>query len=144
MTDLDKIREWITQFPIYDRLKEFSVDFTAPVPGNGGIMPGGVTELSRTTDIWGNVAVRNQYNFTLYFVFAKAVDDDDGAEENAQFLLDFQAWVQAQSVTRKAPTFGDEPRTETMKAQSGMLIGTDEEGTALYSVQLAAEFTKYF
>lgn len=144
MTELQKIREWIATFPQYAELREFSVDFTSASPGNGGIMPGGLTELSRKKDVWGNVTVTNQYNFTLWFVFEKAQDDDEGAERNAQFLMDFQNWVQRQSATGLAPTFGDEPRSENMTAQNGALYGTDAEGTALYTVQLTAEFIKRF
>lgn len=144
MTALQTIQEWITQFPLYEKLEEFSVDYTSPTPGNGGIMPGGVVEVSRNYDIWGNAKVVNQYNFTLYFVFAKAQDDDAGAEENAQFIDDFQAWVQEQSATRQAPSFGDCPKKEIMRAQNGTLYGTDAEGTALYTVQLSVEFIKYY
>lgn len=144
MTALQKIREWIKTFPQYADLREFSVDFTSAAPGNGGIMPGGLTEISRRKDVWGNVTVTNQYNFTLWFVFEKAQEDDAGSEKNAQFLMDFQNWVQAQSATGFAPTFGDEPRTESMTAQNGALYGTDAEGTALYTVQLTAEFIKRY
>lgn len=144
MTALQTIREWITKFPQYSELREFSVDYTEAAPGNGGIMPGGLTEIARTKDICGNVTVTNQYSFTLYFVFEKAQDDDEGAEKNAQFLMDFQNWVQAQSATGAAPQFGDDPRRETMKAQNGALYGTDAEGTALYTVQLTVDFKKYY
>lgn len=144
MTALQKIREWIATFPQYSELREFSVDYTDATPGNGGIMPGGLTEISRSKDILGNVTVTNQYNFTLYFVFEKAQDDDEGAEKNAQFLMDFQNWVQAQSATRKAPVFGDDTRKETMTAQNGALYGTDDEGTALYTVFLSAIFIKKY
>lgn len=144
MTALQTIREWIEEFPKYSELREFSVDYTEPAPGNGGIMPGGLTEISRRKDIFGNVTVTNQYSFTIYFVFEKAQGDDEGAEKNAQFLMDFQNWVQAQSSTGKAPRFGDDPRQETMKAQNGALYGTDAEGTALYTVQLTVEFIKRF
>lgn len=144
MTALQKIREWIATFPQYYELREFSVDYTDATPGNGGIMPGGLTEISRSKDILGNVTVTNQYNFTLYFVFEKAQNDDEGAEKNAQFLMDFQNWVQAQSATRKAPVFGDDPKKETMTAQNGALYGTDDEGTALYTVQLTVEFIKRY
>lgn len=144
MTALQKIREWITTFPGYDQLRDMQVDYTEPAPGNGGIMPGGLTEISRSTDIWGNVTATNQYSFSLYFVFAKAQDDDDGAEQNAQFIMDFQGWVQSQSAARLAPMFGDDFRREIIRAQNGTLVGTDEEGTALYCIQLTVEFIKYY
>lgn len=144
MTALQTIREWIEKFPKYSELRELSVDYTEAAPGNGGIMPGGLTEISRTTDICGNMTVTNQYSFTLCFVFEKAQDDDEGAEKNAQFLMDFQNWVQAQSATGAAPQFGDDPRRESMKAQNGALYGTDTEGTALYTVLLTVEFIKRY
>lgn len=144
MTALDKIQDWIKTFPQYDALSAFSVDYTGAEPSNGGLMPSGLVEISRATDIFGNVTVTNQYNFTLYFVFLKSPGDDAGAEENAQWLMDFQDWVQMQSVTGTAPTFGDNKRQETMKAQNGMLAEADNEGTAVYTVNLSANFIKYF
>lgn len=144
MTALEKIRDWIGHYPGYGALEGFSVDYTGAAPSNGGLMPNGLTELSRTEDVLGNVTVTNQYGFTLYFVFPKAPGDDTGAEANAQWLLAFQSWVQEQSIRRAAPIFGDDVRKETIKAQNGTLLGADEEGTALYTVQLTVQFIKRF
>lgn len=144
MTAIQKIREWITTFPKYEQLRELSVDYTEAAPGNGGIMPGGLTEISRRKDICGNVTAVNRYSFDLVFVFEKAQDDDEGSEGNAQFLMDFQNWVQSQSISGQAPIFGDVPKQETIKAQYGALYGTDAEGTALYTVQLTADFIKKY
>lgn len=144
MTALDKIRNWIQTFPQYDALTTFSVDYTGAEPTNGGLMPSGLVEIARVTDICGNTTVTNQYNFTLYFIFFKAPGDDVGAEENAQWLMGFQNWVQTQSATGKAPIFGDDARRETMKAQNGMLLEADTEGTAVYTVNLSATFIKNY
>lgn len=144
MSDLEKIKEWISAFPGHDILGSFSVDYTDKIPSNGGIFPSGLVENSRRTDIFGNVTVQNQYNFGLYYVFLKDPGDDVGAQINADWLMDFQRWVQDQSVMGLAPAFGDEPRTERIQAQNGVLYATDEEGTAMYMVQLSVEFTKYF
>lgn len=144
MSDLDKIKAWISTFPGYDILNKFSVDYTDKIPSNGGIFPSGLVEISRNADILGNVRVNNQYNFGLYYVFAKDPGDDAGALINADWLMDFQMWVQEQSVGRLAPTFGDEPRSEKIQAQNGVLYAADEEGTATYMVQLSVNFMKYF
>lgn len=144
MTALEKIREWIKTYPGYSALQEFNVDYTDAKPANGGLMPGGLTEISRKEDVLGNVTVTNQYSFTLYFVFLKSPGDGVGAEENAQWLMDFQDWVQAQSVTGAAPVFGDDRRKETIKAQNGTLLGTDEEGTAVYTAQMSVQFIKFY
>ena len=144
MSALEKIGNWIATYPGYDILGSFQVDYTDQVPSNGGIFPSGLVEISRSEDIIGNVTVQNQYNFGLYYVFPKDPGDDAGAQINAAWIMDFQLWVQEQSVRRLAPTFGDDPRTERIQAQNGVLYGADEEGTATYMVQLSVNFTKKY
>lgn len=144
MTDLERLKNWIATYPGYDILGSFQVDYTDRIPSNGGIFPSGLVEISRTEDILGNTTVQNQYNFGLYYVFLKDPGDDAGAQINADWIMDFQMWVQEQSVRRLAPTFGDEPRTEKIQAQNGVLYAADEEGTATYMVQLSVNFTKKY
>lgn len=143
-TDLDKIKEWLAKYPGQDLLSQFSVDWTDQIPNNGGIFPNGVVEVSRSSDIMGNTTVVNQYNFGLYYSFSKAPGDSDGAEVNAEWILDFQNWVQVQSCKGLAPHFGDDPWSEKITAQNGTLYEASEEGTALYMVQLSALFTKHY
>lgn len=144
MTALEKIKGFIAEFPGYDILRTFTVDYTDKMPLNGGIFPGGLVEVSRTSDIFNNVRVSNQYNFALYTVFRKAPGDDSGATVNAWWLMDFQEWVQEQSARGYAPAFGDEPEDERIIAQNGELYSDDEEGTAIYTVQITVNFTKIF
>lgn len=144
MTALEKIREFLSKYPGAEAFHGFHVDYTDQIPFNGGVFPSGLTEFSRTSDILGNVTVTNQYNFGLYYVFEKSPGDDDGAAENADWVMDFQEWVQEMSALGKAPTFGDDPKSEKITAQNGVLYGADEEGTAMYMVQLAVTFTKKF
>lgn len=144
MSDIERVRAWIETFPDHRKLDGFQVDYTDAVPNNGGIFPSGLVEISRTEDILGNVTVRNQYNFGLYYVFPKAAGDNEGATINADWVMDFQKWVQEQSIRRLAPTFGDEPETERIQAQNGVLYDAEEEGTATYMVQLSVNFTKIY
>lgn len=143
MTALDKLRDWIKTFPGYDILADFQVDYTDQMTANsGGIFPSGLVEVARSTDIMGTVTVTNQYNFSLYYTFLKSPGDDVGAAVNADWVMDFQEWVQEQSITGKAPIFGDLPKEERMIAQNGTLYEFDAEGTALYAVQLSVRFVK--
>lgn len=142
MTALDAIQDWIATYPGHEALAAFSVDYTDRIPANGGIFPSGLIEISRTEDILGNVEVRNQYNFGLYYIFEKAPGDDVGAAFNADWVMDFQDWVQEQSIRGLTPTFGD--KTTAVRAQNGVLYAADEEGTATYMVQLSVEFIKRF
>ena len=143
MSALSIIRQWLATFPGNDRLASLQVDYLSAEPGSGSIAPSGLVEISRRTDILGTTIVENQYNFGLYYVFAKSTQDDDGATENADWLMDLQEWIQEQSVLNKAPRFGDEPMDERIQAQNGSVYGADEEGTAIYMVQLSVNFTKY-
>jgi len=143
-TALEKMREFVESYPDADILDSLSIDYTDNVPSNGGLFPNGMVEISRQYDLLGNATVVNQYNFALYALFEKAPGEDLGATANAEWLMGFQQWVQAQSVTREAPVFGDEPRMEQITAQNGMLYEAEEEGTALYAIQISVTFTKHF
>lgn len=142
MTALERIKKWIETYPNHSIINDFQVDYTDQIPNNGGIFPSGLVEVSRKRDILGNVAIQNQLNFGLYYVFVKSIDDDVGATYNADWIMDFQTWIQEQSAAGLAPVFGDEPRTESIKAQNGALYGAEEEGTAMYMVQLSVNYTK--
>ena len=144
-TDLERLRVWLATYPGYDILDNMLVDYSNEIPGAASLMPAGLTEISRTEDILGNVTVRNQYNFGLYLALEKSPGDDIASAYNAGWVLDFQRWVQAQSVTRAAPTFGNiDVRRETIKAQNGALLDTGKEGVAVYVVQLSAEFSTFY
>ena len=82
MTALEKIRNWLDTYPGIGRLQGLKVDYYAAQPENSTIAPAGLVEISRKTDILGNVTVENQYNFALYFVLLKDPGDDVGANEN--------------------------------------------------------------
>lgn len=139
-TALDKMRGFIESYPYATIFDQFSIDYTDKVPNSGGLFPSGLVEIRRHHDMLGNVWVDNQYNFALYTRVEKYEDGTDDAE----WQMAFQEWVQQQSATGAAPTFGDEPRRERITAQNGMLYSADEEGTALYVIQINATFTKNF
>lgn len=144
MSELEKVRDWVSSYPGAKRIGDLQIDYAAPNPDNGSIDPAGMVEISRSEDILGNITVENQYNFSLYFVFYKSPGDDAGASENAEWIMDFQRWVREQSLCKKAPTFGDNPYNETASAQNGTIYAADEEGTAVYTVQLSFNFIKKY
>lgn len=144
MTALEKLRSWLATYEGYDILSKFQVDYTDQIPANGGVFPSGLVEIERRPDIVGNVTVENQYNFGLYYVFHKAPGDDAGAAENADWIMEFQAWVQEQSLLGLAPAFGDIPRDERIMAQNGVLYEATGDGLATYMVQLSVRFKKKF
>lgn len=144
MTALEKIREFVESYPGSDIFRDFQIDYCDQIPNNGGLYPSGLIEIGRKTDILGNVTVTNQYNFGLYYVFPKAPGDDAGAAFNADWIMDFQEWVQKQSILCLAPVFGDDPKQEHITAQNGVLYEADAEGIATYMVQLSVQFSKKY
>ena len=144
MSPIQKIREWLNTFPGIDRIRELRIDYYYPQPDNGSIDPSGVQINSVKEDILGNKTVDQQYNFAIYYVLAKEPGDDAGAESNADWLLSFQQWVNAQSLLGLAPTFGDVPREERIKAQNGSVMQASMDGVAVYSVQLSVNFIKKY
>lgn len=144
MMALEKITAFVKSYPGADILRDFQIDYTDQIPNNGGVFPSGLVEVSRKSDLMGNVTITNQYNFGLYYVFKKAPGDSAGAAVNADWVMDFQEWVQAQSALGLAPMFGDLPRLERVMAQNGVLYAAEGEGLATYMVQLSVQFVKYF
>lgn len=141
---LQIMREFVASYPDADILGQFTIDYTDHVPDNAGIFPSGLVEISRRSDLLGNVTVTNQYNFALYALLTKAPGDDAGSTYNAEWLMDFQEWIQQQSALGLVPTFGDDAHQEVIQAQNGQLYSADEEGTALYVMQISVQFIKEF
>ena len=132
---LDVMKTWLETFPLWKDVLHF--DYADSVPGNTGLYPRGITELSSREDVLGNRKSRISCTFTL----RRAAS---GGQENAQWLLDFQNWVMEQDRLGLAPKFGDEPQNERIRAFEGRLDSHKQVGSAFYTVQLTVEFTKLF
>lgn len=144
-SDLDRLREWLGTYPKYDLSTNMAVDYLDNIPGNKSLRPQGVVEISRTEDILGNVETRNQYNIGLYVAVEKTPGDIGISQFNADWVLDFQRWVQQQSITHMAPTFGNvDQRQEQIKAQNGELYDSVIEGIGWYVVALSVEFKRRY
>ena len=132
---LNKMKLWLASFPGWE--EQLSIDYADGVPGNSGLYPRGITEISRREDVLGNVAVRCACVFTLRRSACPG-------EESARWLLDLQNWVMEQERLGLAPKFGDDPKTERIRAYEGKLDKSFQTGTGLYTLQLRAEFTKFY
>ena len=132
---LEKLTQWLQTFPRWEGVLQF--DYADSVPGNTGLYPRGITELSCREDGLGNRKSR----FSCGFVLRRAAG---GSQENAQWMLDFQNWVMDQDRLGLAPKFGDEPVNERIRAFEGKLDTHKQVGSTFYTVQLTVEFTKLF
>ena len=144
MSELEQVITWLRTYEGHDILKDWHVDYTDQVPSCGAVFPQGLQEIERRTYITGAVCVTNQSNFGLYFTFAKSAGDDEGAKINADWVNDFQHWVQEQSTHGLAPNFGDAEESVIARAQNGVLYEAEAEGTATYMVVLSLRYTKTY
>jgi hypothetical protein len=143
MNDLERVQNWIKAFKEIPAV--FTVDFTGKVPNSLGLFPGGLVEIDRRENLLGEVTVTNQYNFALYCLLPFSSQLEAQAAKNASWVIDFQKWIQEQSIRHSAPTFGNlEPEKEIFRAQNGALYEPEKEGTALYVVLLSAEFKNFY
>ena len=132
---LETFTRWLQTFPAWE--DSIQIDFVDARPGSTGLYPKGLTELSRREDVLGNLTVRCRYDFLLRKV-------GGNGEENARWLLQFQNWVMEQDRLGLAPKFGDDPKSERIRASEGQLHSHAQVGSTLYTVQLSTEFTKIF
>lgn len=139
MTDLEKLRQWLATYPKWEE-GQLHVDYTDALPGNLGLYPAGLEEVSRRENVLGGITVQNRYHFVLYRVAVR----QESNEEHALWLLEFQKWVQSQSAAGLTPRFGDEPTQERLRAEKGKLKEASQTGTGTYVVTLTAEFVKYY
>lgn len=136
MTDLEKMQQWLQSYPGWE--ENLAVNFVEAEPGNTGLFPTGPEEVSRQQDVLGNLKITCRYRFTLYRRTAGRTD----SAYNAQWLLDFQHWVQQQSAAGLAPCFGDVPEQERIYAKGGALQKASLTG--VYAVTLVADFMKVY
>ena len=135
MEQLEKLKTWLLTYPGWEG--QLQINCTCPEPGNTGLFPKGVTQLHRQEDILGNRFVRNRAEFTLYRV---ACGQADGTKE-AAYMAALEAWICRQSQLGAAPRFGDIPTTELLRAEKAMLHKSQQTGTAVYQLQITAEYT---
>ena len=134
MTPLELMENWLRQFPQWDCGKVY-IDSTDGIPGNAGLFPKGLTEVSRKQDVTGRTTSVCRITFDLIFVRAEE------QEKNALWLLELQQWIQQES--GNAPQFGDDAQSQRIWAQQGNLRKAKQTGTVHYGVTLTVEFIKY-
>ena len=139
MDILDKVRQWVCTFPLWEAGRLLFIDYMEGVPGAAGLYPGGLEVVSVKTDVLGGVRMRCRYHFALY---RAGTAEGDGAD--ARWLEAFQSWVMEQSALGLAPRFGDEPGNERIVAEKAGLKDGSVPGTGIYTVKLTAQFVKYY
>ena len=135
---LEKLKQWLQTFPLWESDIRLQIDDTGVYPGNMGLYPCGVEELSRREDLLGTVTVRLRERYLLYRMVSGPRDD------SSQWLQALQQWVQRQSAMGLTPVLGDVPDREGIRAEQGKLLSVSQSGQAKYSVRLTVEYEKQY
>ena len=139
MTALEKMTARLQTIPLWKEERLYA-DYLDAVPGNAGLYPGGLEEVSRREDVLGHVTVQNRLHFVLYRITPGQQDNG----ENSRWLLEFKTWVQKQCALGLAPHFGDDPTQEKIRAEQGKLKSASQTGTGKYAVAITAEYVKFY
>ena len=132
---LEQMMQWLQTFPRWEGV--LWLDYADTIPGNCGLYPKGMTELNRREDVQGNLKIR----YSCLFELKRAAAAD---EENARWLMALQNWVAEQDRLGLAPRFGDEPKTERIRAFEGKLDRHTQAGGSIHTVRITVEFTKQY
>ena len=133
MEMLEKLRQFLLGFSGWD--EEPSGDFGEDGPGQTGLFPLSQEEIARRKDLVGNVRAEYLARFTLRRRLRPGLD-------GAQWLLDFERWLQEQEAAGLTPRFGDVPVAEKLRLAKGEFQQIPRLGTGLCTVTLAVEFIK--
>ena len=139
MDMIEKLRKWLATWSEWNRVTRTRTDGLGNKGCEVSIRPCGVSELQRKVTIVGGCAVRVRYSFWLDAQFYKSSGDEQGAEENAAWLLNLQQWINAESAKGKAPRFGTGEEKEVIRAENGAIQTVSREGLAIYRMALTIE-----
>lgn len=138
-TQLQTLCDWLRTAPALAGVGTLWVDDAPAVPGTAGLFPAGVQVTERRVNLLGEVRLRCRASFTLRLVLPY---DGQSTQPNAETLLALQRWVLEQSAAGLAPVFGNaDTARERLTAADAKLERVTDEGTAVYAVQLKAEYT---
>lgn len=135
MEMLEKLRQFLLGFSGWDEAP--SADYGEDGPGQTGLFPGSWEAVTRRKDLAGNTQTEYLARFTLR---RRLQPGQDGA----QWLLDFEKWLQARETAGAIPQFGDVPAAEKLRIHKGEFKQIPRLGAGLCTVTLIAEFVKNF
>ena len=127
VTIMDKLQTWLSRYPGWEEC-----------PAHVCMLPKGMEEISRRTDVLGNTQAGCRYYVTLFWELPTL----GSTQEDTHRLLKFIQGVQHESATGHAPCLGDVPARERLRTEKGGLTPGAQNVT--YTVTLVADFMKVY
>ena len=131
MSETEKIIRFLREFPGWGDAP-LRTDCTDAAPESFGLYPKGQEVYKRREDVTGTVTISCRSRYLLRRM-AKCRE-----EENARWLQALTDWVQQESAMRRVPALGD--GYTRLRAENGKLKSRDQAGTAVYELDLIAEY----
>ena len=139
MTELKQLLSWLKTYPGWAE-EIIHTDYMDGTAGCVAIYPKGVEILSSQEDLLGNAAVK----YRCRYILRRQVAGPESNEKNAQWMMDFQQWVQQQNEMGLTPRFGDVHIAESIQAEKGALKERSGNGLAVYEVTLTAQYVRTY
>ena len=134
MDFLEEVKNWLVSFPGWGEAA-LRIDCLQPEPENGALLPKGLQLLQTREDVLGNRVQR------LRCVFSVQRTEHAPKDADAAQLLALQQWILDSCAAGTAPQLGEDTR---WRAEHGQLAGSKGAGTAVYTLELTAEFARRY
>lgn len=129
MSVVESVVEYLRTCPYMDHTQQVNIDRYDPECGYS-VSPTGQTVAVSYMD--GSRVIES--DFVLYLT--DQANDDGERIENSVFLEHVFSWLEEQSRRRNLPALGAGKKARKLTAANGMLFATQEDGTAVYQLQL--------
>lgn len=137
----ERLLDWLASCPALAGVP-LQMDYLPPQGGCGALFPQGVVQTEQRQNLLGDTVSRLRMELTLRLKLPYVPGDAALSARNAALLVQVQNWTAQQSAAGLAPTFGNiDPACEVLRAGAARMETADDEGSALYTMTLTAEYT---
>ena len=132
MQDVERIRDWICQFPQWGTAKP-ELDQLGTEPDSAGLYYQGLQILQRQEDVMGNVRSLCRHSFVLRRIFLVR-------QEGAKWMEAFARWITEQSEAGATPCLAGDSEPFYGVAREAKVDWQKQPGTVIYTIRLEVEF----
>lgn len=138
MSIIKAVQDWLSEYEGMSMrpLSEIRTDLTEEQPSSYALAAAGNSKIEE--DILGNCTYQNSYVFYARELASNEIDRADTHE----FLDRLKEWIEEKNASGDLPSLPDGYTAEGIEVSNAMLFGIDENGVALYQVQIQLTYVK--
>ena len=126
---IEGVAAFLAGCPHLDNAQQINIDRYDPACGYS-VSPTGQAVAKQYLD--GSAVIESSFEF----YFTDFANDDGERLENSIFLEQTANWIRQQAQRRNPPNLGEGRQARRLEASNGMLFATQDDGTAVYQLQL--------